>query len=57
MDPRYSRYSTSLLEHFELYTPLSPSTSSSTHIVYLHSPAFSIRQVIRLPIRIPSEEF
>ncbi|CAB4432165.1 unnamed protein product [Rhizophagus irregularis] len=48
---------TSLLERFELYSPLPPSTPPSTPIIYSYPPAFPIRQVTRLPIRTPSEAF
>ncbi|PKY54440.1 hypothetical protein RhiirA4_473258 [Rhizophagus irregularis] len=48
---------TSLLERYDQYTPLPSSTPPSTPIVYKHPPAFPIRQVTRLPIRTPSNEF
>ncbi|PKY47212.1 hypothetical protein RhiirA4_462338 [Rhizophagus irregularis] len=48
---------TSLLERYENFTPLPSSTPPSKPIVYSHPPAFSIRQVTKLPIRIPLEAF
>ncbi|CAG8769508.1 437_t:CDS:2, partial [Rhizophagus irregularis] len=48
---------TSLLERYDLYTPLPFSTPSSTPIVYKYPLAFPIHQVTRLPIRSPSNEF
>ncbi|CAB4438617.1 unnamed protein product [Rhizophagus irregularis] len=48
---------TSLLEQYDQYTPLPSSTPPSTPIVYKHPPVFPIRQVTRLPIRTPSNEF
>ncbi|PKY34965.1 hypothetical protein RhiirB3_455200 [Rhizophagus irregularis] len=48
---------TSLLKRFQRDFSSPPSTPSSTPIVYIFPLAFPIRQVTRLPIRIPSEEF
>jgi hypothetical protein len=48
---------TSLLERFELYSPLPPSTPPLKPNVYSLPPAFPIRRITRLPIRTPSEAF
>ncbi|CAB4417453.1 unnamed protein product [Rhizophagus irregularis] len=47
----------SLLERYEQHIPIPFSTPPSTPIVYTHPLAFPIRQVTRLLIRIPSNEF
>ncbi|CAB4440612.1 unnamed protein product [Rhizophagus irregularis] len=48
---------TSLLERFQRDFTTPPSTPSSKPIVYSYKPAFPIRQVTRLPIRTPSDDF
>ncbi|CAB4410978.1 unnamed protein product [Rhizophagus irregularis] len=48
---------TSLFKRYDQYTTLPSSTLPLTPIVYNHPLAFPIRQVIRLPIRTPSNEF
>jgi hypothetical protein len=47
----------SLLKWYEQHTPLPSSTPPSTPVVYSHPLMFLIRQVTRLLIRTPSNEF